>query len=138
MQSAESNPGRVWFRAASVKRNGELERRTLEFALLAIKLFSTLSNSPVAQVLGRQLLRAGTSVGAQYREAMRAKSVADFVNKLEGSLQEVEETCYWLELLVKSKTAAEVEVAPVSKEADELTAMLVASVKTAKRRRPEK
>lgn len=107
----------------------------MEFALLIIKLFSTLSNTPVAQVLGRQLLRAGTSVGAQYREAMRAKSVADFVSKMEGSLQEVEETCYWLELLVKSKTVAEVDVAPVSKEADELTAMLVASVKTAKRRR---
>lgn len=86
-------------------------------------------------MLGRQLLRAGTSVGAQYREAMRAKSVADFVNKLEGSLQEVEETCYWLELLMKSNTMPESQITPIAKEADELTAMLVASVKTAKRRR---
>jgi four helix bundle protein len=107
----------------------------MEFALLVIKLFSTLSNTPAAQVLGRQLLRAGTSVGAQYREAMRAKSVADFINKMEGSLQEVEEACYWLELLVKSNTVPETQIAPIAKEADELTAMLVASVKTAKRRR---
>jgi four helix bundle protein len=108
----------------------------MEFALAIIRLFSTLSNTPVAQVLGRQLLRAGTSVGAQYREAMRAKSVADFVSKMEGSLQEVEETCYWLDLMVKSNTVPESQIAPIAKEADELTAMLVASVRTAKRRRP--
>ena len=120
---------------AGVKRNGELERRTKEFALQVIELFSTMPQSAVAQILGRQLLRAGTSVGAQYREAMRAKSLADFISKMEGSLQEIEETGYWLDLIVGSATLKAEQVTPLRKEAGELTAMLVASVRTAKRRR---
>ena len=116
-------------------RNKGLENRTKQFALRVIELFSTLPSSTVAQVLGRQVLRAGTSVGAHYREAMRAKSRADFVSKLEGSLQEIEETRYWLDLLAGSRTLSDVQIAPVAKEAGELTAMLVASVRTAKRKR---
>jgi len=112
-----------------------LEVRTKRFALEVIGLYSTLSRSPVAQVLGRQLLRSGTSVGAQYREAMRAKSLADFVSKLEGSLQEIEETRYWLELLLESKTLAGDKLASAINESDELVAMLAASVRTAKRSR---
>lgn len=110
-----------------------LEVRTKRFALQAIELFSTLPSSPVAQVLGRQMLRSGTSVGAQYREAMRGKSLADFISKMEGSLQEIEETRYWLELLLESGTLPGDRIAPVKKEADELVAMFVASVRTAKR-----
>ncbi len=110
-----------------------LEVRTKRFALQVIELFSTLPPSPVAQVLGRQMLRSGTSVGAQYREAMRGKSRADFVSKMEGSLQEIEETRYWLELLLESGTVSGDRTAPVRKEADELVAMFVASVRTAKR-----
>ena len=110
-----------------------LEVRTKRFALQIIELFSTLPRSPVAQVLGRQLLRSGTSVGAQYREAMRGKSLADFVSKMEGSLQELEENRYWLELLLESGTLSGEIIAPIRKEADELVAMFVASVRTAKR-----
>jgi four helix bundle protein len=119
----------------SAERNQKLEFRTKQFALRIIKMYSSLPKSTVAQVLGRQILRSGTSVGAQYREAMRAKSLADFVSKIEGSLQEIEETRYWLELLVESDTLSSNDVSPMRKEADELTAMLVASVRTAKRSR---
>ena len=110
-----------------------LEQRTKQFALQVIGLYSMLPKPAVCQVLGRQLLRSGTSVGAQYREAMRAKSLADFISKMEGCLQEIAETRYWLELLVESGTVPEEKLAPLRREADELVAMFVASVRTAKR-----
>lgn len=80
-------------------------------------------------------MRSGTSVGAQYREAMRGKSLADFISKIEGSLQEIEETRYWLDLLVESRTIPEARISAVRKEAEELLAMLAASVRTAKQNR---
>jgi len=81
-------------------RGADLAVRTRQFAIAIIRLYSRLPRSTVSQVLGRQMLRSGTSVGAQYREAIRAKSVADFISKIEGSLQEIEETRYWLELMI--------------------------------------
>jgi four helix bundle protein len=116
-------------------RVGKLEHRTKRFAIDVIKLYGQLPRSTVAQVLGRQLLRSGTSVGAQYCEAMRAKSIADFVSKIEGSLQEIEETRYWLDLLVESNTMPSSAMTAVRSESSELVAMLVASVRTAKKRR---
>ena len=83
--------------------------------------------------MGKQLLRSGTSVGAHYREASRARSPAEFVSKIEGALQELEETCYWLELLIDGHIMPADRLAPLRKEADELTAMLVSSAKTAKK-----
>ncbi|HXG12156.1 MAG TPA: four helix bundle protein [Gemmataceae bacterium] len=77
----------------------DLKLRTRQFAIRVIRLFSALPNTTEAQVLGKQLLRSGTSVGAHYREAMRSRSNAEFISKLEGGLQELEETAYWLELL---------------------------------------
>ena len=77
----------------------DLRRRTKEFALRIIKLYVALPKSAEAQVLGKQVLRSGTSVGAHYHEACRAKSDADLISKVEGGLQELEETIYWLELL---------------------------------------
>ncbi len=100
-----------------------------------MRLFVALPKTVEAQVLGKQVLRSGTSVGAHYREAMRARSVAEFVSKVEGGLQELEETAYWLELLVESNIVAETKLASLLKEANELTAMLVASARTAKGRR---
>jgi len=85
--------------------------------------------------LGRQLLRSGTSVGAHYREAVRARSTAEFVSKIEGGLQELEETVYWLELLEESGIVPLARLSDLSQEAEELTAILVSSVKTAKKRR---
>jgi four helix bundle protein len=115
-------------------RGADLVVRTRQFAIAIIRLYSCLPRSAVSQVLGRQMLRSGTSVGAQYREAIRAKSVADFVSKIEGSLQEIEETRYWLELMIESELLRDVEkIHVLMKEAGELTAILVASARTAKR-----
>jgi len=98
--------------------------------------YSHLPRSTEAKVIGRQMLRSGTCVGAQYREATRAKSVADFVSKAEGSLQEVEETRYWLELPTEPTVVKETERdRPLIQETDELAAIFMASVGTAKRSR---
>lgn len=112
----------------------DLKIRTKDFALRIIRLYANLPKSTEAQVIGKQVLRSGTSVGAQYREAQRAKSDADFINKLEGSLQEIDETSYWLELLVESAIVAPEKLESLLKEADELTAILVTIVTKVKRR----
>jgi four helix bundle protein len=80
----------------------DLKVRTKQFALLIIRLYTSLVKTTEAQVIGKQVLRSGTSVGAKYREAQHAKSDADFINKIEGYLQELDETAYWLELLKDS------------------------------------
>ena len=95
----------------------EMKTRTMRFALAIIRLYSSLQRSAVTQILGRQLLRSGTSVGAHYREACRAKSNADFVSKIQGDLQELEETVYWLELLQESFVASPARVEPLKTEA---------------------
>ena len=77
----------------------EMLLRTKRFALSIVRLYCSLPKRTVEQVLGKQVLRSGTSVGGHYREACRAKSNADFVSKIEGALQELDETAYWLELL---------------------------------------
>ncbi|PYS83026.1 MAG: four helix bundle protein [Acidobacteria bacterium] len=100
-----------------------------------VRLYCSLPKTTEAQVLGRQLLRSGTSVGAHYREAMRARSVAEFISKVEGGLQELEETSYWLELLVESEIIPETRLSNLLQEANEITAMLVSSARTAKERR---
>ena len=89
----------------------------------------------VGFVLGPQLLKAGTSVGAHYREACRAKSNADFISKIEGALQELEETCYWLELLSDGGVVSSKRLSPLRTEAEELTKILVTIVKRVKSRR---
>jgi four helix bundle protein len=83
-------------------QNGEkdLQERTKRFALSIIQIFSVIPRTAEAQVLGKQMLRSGTSVGANYREAYRGRSKAEFVAKCGDSLRELEETAYWLELLV--------------------------------------
>ncbi len=111
----------------------DLRVRTKAYALQVIRLYQSLPKSGEAQVIGKQVLRSGTSVGAQYREACRAKSPADFINKMEGSLQELDETAYWLELLAESKIVSTDRLVLLQKESDELTAIFVTSVKTAKR-----
>jgi four helix bundle protein len=121
-------------RVTSAGRGAELRQRTKAFALAIIGLYSRLPKSAEAQVIGRQVLRSGTSVGAHYREAHRARSDAEFVSKIEGGLQELDETMYWLELLSDARLAPAAELQPVLTEASELTAIFVASVRTVKRR----
>jgi four helix bundle protein len=113
---------------------GRLKERTREFALRVVRLYAALPKATVAQVLGKQLLRAGTSVGAHYREGTRSRSDAEFISKLEGALQELEETRYWLELLAAERLGPKVELESLIGESDELAAMLTASVRTVKAR----
>jgi four helix bundle protein len=114
------------------ERPADLKVRTKQFALRILRLYTALPLTPVAQVLGKQVLRSGTSVGAHYREAHRARSTAEFVSKLEVALQELDETTYWLELLVEGGIVAENLLSGLSAEGSELIAILVASVKRAK------
>jgi four helix bundle protein len=112
----------------------DLKTRTKAFALRIIRLYGALPRTVEAQVLGKQVLRSGTSVGAHYREANRARSTAEFVSKLEVGLQELDETAYWLELLVEGGVVAAERLTELLREANELTAILVACVKNAKDR----
>src|SRR4030081_1450546 len=89
----------------------DLRKRTKRFALRVIKVYQALPGSGSAQVLGHQLLRSGTSVGANFREAHRAHSNAEFVSKVGDSLKELEETAYWLELLVEAGAVNEKKLA---------------------------
>jgi len=77
----------------------DLKKRTRDFAIRVVRMYSALPKAVEAQVVGKQLLRSGTSVGAHYREAQYAKSDADLVSKVQGALQELEETIYWLEII---------------------------------------
>ncbi len=111
----------------------DLRSRTKEYALRIIRLCQALPRGGAASVIGRQVLRSGTSVGAQYREACRAKSNRDFISKMEGSLQELDETSYWLELLEEASIIPAERLMSLHKETDELIAIFVTSVKTAKK-----
>ncbi len=110
----------------------DLRARTKDFALRIIKLFGALPKTTEGQVLGKQVLRSGTSVGAHYHEACRAKSNADFISKIEGGLQELEETIYWLDLIVAARIFPEARLAALRAEATELIAMLVTMVRKVK------
>jgi len=113
----------------------DLRARTKAFALRIIRLYGALPKTTEAQVIGRQVLRSGTSVGAHYREATRARSAAEFVSKIEGGLQELEETVYWLELLMESDIVPKARLMDLYSEAEELIAIFVSSAKTAKKRK---
>jgi len=110
----------------------DLQARTKVFALRIIRLYAALPKTTEAQIIGKQLLRSGTSVGAHYREAQRAKSDSDFISKIEGGLQELEETAYWLELLMESGIMTEERLKPLYTETEELTAIFVSMVKKIK------
>jgi four helix bundle protein len=117
-----------------VSKKHDLRMRTRSFALRIVRLYTSLPKTAEAQILGKQLLRSGTSVGAHYHEATRSRSNAEFISKIEAGLQELEETVYWLNLLIDSGIVKKTQVSPLCDEADELTAILVASVKTVKSR----
>src|SRR5919109_5419912 len=120
-------------KAENGRIKGDLQERTKAFALSIISLYSQLGKGRrEAQILGDQLLRSGTSVGAQYREGTRAKSNADFISKIEGSLQELEETEYWVELLSGSELFPEEKLDAVKKEIGELKGIFVSVVRNVK------
>lgn len=113
----------------------DLKERTKGFALRIVRLFVALPKSTEAQVIGRQVLRSGTAVGAHYRESYRSRSDAEYIAKIELALQELEETGYWLELLIGAEIVPQSRLTELQSELNEITAMLVSCVKTAKARR---
>ena len=96
---------------------------------------SRAAKNELARILGRQFVRSGTSPGAHCREAFRARSDAELISKLETALQELDETVYWIELLIETETLRAPMCEPLIVEANELMAIIVTSVKTVKRRR---
>lgn len=111
----------------------EFKKRTKQLALRVIKLVETLPNTTTGNVIGRQLLRSGTSVGANYRAACRAKSKADMIAKLGIVEEESDETLYWLELLVEGEIMSEARLSHLMAETDQILAMTVSSIKTLRR-----
>ena len=95
-------------------------------------MYCALPKTTVAQVLGKQVLRSGTSVGANYREANRARSKVEFISKMGDCLKELDETAYWLELLVESGIVRQITMAELLDETDQLTAIFVAIINKAK------
>ena len=116
-----------------MKRDSEaLKKRTKAFALRILRWYRSLPRTNDARILGTQLLRAGTSIGANYRAAVRARSRAEFVAKLGIVLEEADETVFWLELIQESKFFPTDRLTDLLKEANELVSIFVASLRTAK------
>src|ERR1043166_3111122 len=119
-----------------VANESDLAVRTKSFALQIIRLFGALPKTTEAQVIGKQVLRSGTSVGANYREAYRGRSRAEFIAKCGDLLRELEETVYWLELLIEARSIPARKLAPLRKECGELTAIFVTILKRSKQAPP--
>jgi four helix bundle protein len=116
----------------------EMKNRTKQFALRVIRLVESLPETRTANVIGNQLLRSGTSVGAYYRAACRAKSTADFINKLAIVEEETDESNYWIELLIESNQVKKSLVENLLNEADEILSIVVSAIKTSKEKRNPK
>jgi four helix bundle protein len=106
------------------------------FAVRVLRLGDALPRGRAGDIIARQLIRCGTSIGANYRAACRAKSPADFVAKLAIAEEEADEVTYWLDLVTEAKLVKPPRLDALRKEANELTAILVASIKTARRACP--
>jgi four helix bundle protein len=110
----------------------ELRKRTRDFALRIIRLYGALPKTAEAQVIGKQVLRSGTSVGAHYREASRARSDAEFISKIGVALQEMDETAYWVELLTEAEIITADKLKALQQEVDELIAIFTTIAKRVK------
>lgn len=109
----------------------EMKNRTKQFALRVLKMADALPSNRSGNAIANQIVRSGTSVAANYRALCRARSRADFVNKTSIVEEEADETSFWLELIVDAGLLTTARVQPLLDEADEITAILVASRKTA-------
>jgi len=116
-------------------KHDNLKDRTKNFALRIIRLVEALPKGRTTDVIGKQLLRSGTSVGANYRAACRAKSTADFISKMGIVEEEADESIFWMELLIDSKLLAEERLFDLMKESGEIVSIIVSSIKTARRRK---
>jgi len=113
----------------------DLQERTKRFALEVIRLVESLPRTRTAEVIGKQLLRSATSVGANYRAACRSRSHAEFISKINVVEEEADESHFWLDLLAESGVVSHERVSGLLKEANELTAIFVATGRTAKQNR---
>jgi four helix bundle protein len=112
----------------------DLQQRTKSYALRVIRLVESLPSTRTADVLGKQLLRAATAVGANYRAARRAKSPADFIAKLGIVEEEADECLYWMELLVESGLVPAIRLESLRDEGDQILAIIIASIRTGRSR----
>lgn len=110
----------------------ELKQRTKQIAIRMVKMFKSLPRTEEARILGRQLLRSGTAIAANYRGACRSRSKAEFIARMGVVVEEADETVFWMELLVEGGIVQAARMAAVLKEANELLAIFAASQRTAK------
>jgi four helix bundle protein len=120
--------------SGGVMNEEEMKKRTRQFALRVMRLVEALPNSAAGRAIGGQLIRSGTSIGANYRAACRGRSRPDLISKLGIALEEADESGYWLELVIEGGLLKEDLVQPLYQEAHELTAILTKSLNTAKSR----
>ena len=118
-----------------MRNEPDLKTRTKAFALRILKLVDALPKTTAGRALASQIVRSGTSIAANYRAACRAKSTADFIAKMGIVEEEADETLFWLELLEESDLVLATKLTAIKQEADELIAITVASIKTARRNR---
>ena len=114
---------------------GELKLRTKQFALRVVNLVQSLPNNPVARHIGGQLMRSGTSVPANYRASCRSRSIADFIAKMGIVEEEADESAFWIEMLVDTRNVRLELVADLLDEANQLVAIFVTSINTARKRK---
>lgn len=115
-------------------KDSVIAEKTVDFAVRIVKFYKYLCDEKNEYVLSKQILRSGTSIGANVRESKNAQSKADFISKLNIALKEADETQYWLEIMVKSDLIKENQVEALNKDLKEIIAMLVASIKTLRRK----
>ncbi len=111
-------------------KDNVISEKTVDFAVRIVKFYKYLCDEKKEYVLSKQILRSGTSIGANVRESKNAQSKADFINKLNIALKEADETQYWLEILVKSDFIKEEQVERLNEDLKEIIAILVSSIKT--------
>lgn len=121
-----------------MQKEKDLKDRTKKFALRIIKMYSSLPKSYEGKVLGSQVLRSGTSVGANYREASRGRSKAEFIAKMGECLKELDETIYWFELLIEAEILPENKLSGLLRESNELTAIFVTIINKTKNNQNKK
>jgi four helix bundle protein len=113
----------------------EFRKRTFEFGIRCIRLAESLANTAVAQTITRQLIRAATSVGANYRAAIRSRSRADFVSKMGIVEEECDEDVYWIEVILELGFVTEKRTKELLREANEILAITVSSIETARKKK---
>ena len=118
-------------------KNNVLADKTVDFAVRIIKFYKYLFDEKKEYVLSKQVLRSGTSIGANVRESKNAQSNADFANKLNIALKEADEIQYWLEIMEKAGLVKEEQVSKLNEDLKEIIAILVSSLKTLKTKRKQ-